>query len=62
MYNNVIGILVGISIINTIINDILSKKKRRNNFKQINKKKLSLNFNPILKNIDSLTQFYIKNN
>ena len=41
---------------------IFYPKKRRNNFKQINKKKLSLNFNPILKNIDSFTQFYIKNN
>jgi len=41
---------------------IFYPKKRRNNFKQINKKKLSLNFNQILKNIDSLTQFYIKNN
>jgi len=30
--------------------------------KQINKKKLSLNFNPILKNINSLTQYYVKSN
>jgi len=30
--------------------------------KQIRKKKLSLNFNPILKNMNSLTQFYVKNN
>ena len=37
------------------------KQKIQKN-KQINKKKLSLNFNPILKNIDSLTHFYIKNN
>jgi hypothetical protein len=41
---------------------IFYPKKKINNFKQINKKKISLNFNPILKNINSLTQFYIKNN
>lgn len=41
---------------------IFYPKKNIANFKQINKKKISLNFNPILKNINSLTQFYIKNN
>ena len=41
---------------------IFYQKKNIANFKQINKKKISLNFNPILKNINSLTQFYIKNN
>jgi uncharacterized membrane protein SpoIIM required for sporulation len=41
---------------------IFYPKKKIANFKQINKKKLSLNFNPILKNIDLFTQFYIKNN
>ena len=30
--------------------------------KQTKKRKLSLNFNPILKNMNSLTQFYIKHN
>ena len=37
------------------------KQKIQKN-KQINKKKLSLNFNPILKNINSLTQYYVKSN
>ena len=41
---------------------IFYPKKNIANFKQINKKKISLNFNPILKNINSLTQFYIKRN
>jgi hypothetical protein len=40
---------------------IFYPKKRIAKFKPPNKK-LSLNFNPILKNIDSITQFYIKNN
>ena len=30
--------------------------------KQTKKRKLSLNFNPILKNMNSLTHFYIKHN
>jgi hypothetical protein len=41
---------------------IFYPKERTEKFKNHNKKKLTLNFNPILKNIDSLTQFYVKNN
>jgi hypothetical protein len=41
---------------------IFYPKERTEKFKQTNKKKLSLNFNPILKNINSLTQYYVKNN
>jgi len=41
---------------------IFYPKQKIHKNKQINKKKLSLNFNPILKNINSLTQYYIKNN
>ena len=37
---------------NTEINKQFRKRKR----------KLSLNFNPILKNMNSLTQFYVKHN
>lgn len=41
---------------------IFYPKQKMHKNKQINKKKLSINFNPILKNINSLTQYYIKNN
>ena len=41
---------------------IFYPKERTEKFRNQNKKKLSLNFNPILKNMNSLTQFYIKNN
>ena len=41
---------------------IFYPKQNTNINKQIRKRKLSLNFNPILKNMNSLTQFYVKHN
>lgn len=41
---------------------IFYPRQKTEKFKHYNKKKLTLNFNPILKNIDSLTHFYVRNN